>query len=95
MVLSWAYSNLCIDYPDVPTCIPPISYKGSYRGMRNRTVCFDYINILYSLSVTTLRNLREIEACLWIVSRCIHALYSAYWLLVMRVFIVWMTKNRW
>ena len=49
--------------PEVPTCIPPSSYERSYRGMRNRTVCFDYTNILYSLSVTTLRNLREIEAC--------------------------------
>ena len=33
--------------------------------------------------------------CLWIVSRCILALYSSYWLLVMRVFIGSMTKNRW
>ena len=64
VIASLFYTNLCIDFPDVSTCIPPISYERSYRGMRNRTVCFDYINILYSLSVTTLRNLIEKEVCL-------------------------------
>ena len=95
MIVALFYTNLCIDFPDVSTCISPINYEGLHRGIRSSTVWFDSLNILYSLSVTTLRNLREKEVCCWIVSRCIHALYSSYWLLVMRVFIVWMTKNRW
>ena len=95
MIVALFYTNLCIDFPDVSTCISPINYEGLHRGIRSSTVWFDSLNILYSLSVTTLRNFREKEACWWIVSHCIHVLYSSYWLLVMRVFIVWMTKNRW
>ena len=72
-----------------------VHYETYWDGIENWKVCFDSLNILYSLSVTTLRNLREKEVCCWIVSRCILVFYSTYWLLVMRVFIVWMTKNRW
>ena len=53
------------------------------------------LNILYSLQVTTIRNLIEKEVCLWIVSRCIYALYSSYWLLVMRVFAGSIRNNSW
>ena len=95
MIVALFYTNLCIDFPDVSTCISPINYEGLHRGIRSSTVWFDSLNILYSFQVTTLRNLIEKEVCLWIVSHCIHALYSSYWLLVMRVFIGSMTKNRW
>ena len=95
MIVALSYTNLCIDFPDVSTCIPPLSYEGLHRGIKSSTVWFDSLNILYSLQVTILRNLREKEVCLWIVSRCIHALYSACWLLVMRVFIGSIINNRW
>lgn len=90
MIASLSYTNLCIDFPDVSTCISPINYEGLHRGIRSSTVWFDSLNILYSLQVTTLRNLREKEVC-W----CIHALYSACWLLVVRVFIGSIINNRW
>ena len=90
MIASLSYTNLCIDFPDVSTCISPINYEGLHRGIRSRTVWFDSLNILYSLQVTTLRNLIEKE-----VSQCIHALYSACWLLVVRVFIGSIINNSW
>ena len=90
MIASLFYTNLCIDFPDVSTCISPINYEGLHRGIRSSTVWFDSLNILYSFQVTTLRNLREKEVC-W----CIYALYSACWLLVMRVFIDSIINNSW
>ena len=90
MIVALFYTNLCIDFPDVSTCISPINYEGLHRGIRSSTVWFDSLNILYSLQVTTLRNLREKE-----VSRCIYALYSACWLLVVRVFIGSIINNSW
>ena len=73
MIASLSYTNLCIDFPDVSTCISPINYEGLHRGIKSSTVWFDSLNILYSLQVTTLRNLREKEVCLWVVSRCVYA----------------------
>ena len=90
MIASLSYTNLCIDFPDVSTCISPINYEGLHRGIRSSTVWFDSLNILYSLQVTTLRNLIEKEVC-W----CVYALYSACWLLVVRVFIGSIINNRW
>ena len=103
MIASLSYTNLCIDFPDVSTCISPISYEGLHRGIKSSTVWFDSLNILYSLSVTTLRNFIEKEVCLWLVSRCVYELcfdvfmplYSACWLLVVRVFIGSIINNRW
>lgn len=63
MIASLSYTNLCIDFPDVSTCISPINYEGLHRGIRSSTVWFDSLNILYSLQVTTLRNLIEKEVC--------------------------------
>ena len=95
MIVALSYTNLCIDFPDVSTCISPINYEGLHRGIRSSTVWFDSLNILYSFQVTTLRNLIEKEVCLWLVSRCVYALYSACWLLVVRVFIGSIINNRW
>ena len=52
MIASLFYTNLCIDFPDVSTCIPPISYEGLHRGIKSSTVWFDSLNILYSFQVT-------------------------------------------
>ena len=87
MIASLAYTNLCIDFPDVSTCISPINYEGLHRGIRSSTVWFDYLNILYSFPVTTLRNLIEKEVCLWIVFMCLCLIFcllitcseSVYW----------------
>ena len=38
VIASLAYTNLCIDFPDVSTCISPINYEGLHRGIRSRTV---------------------------------------------------------
>ena len=89
MIASLFYTNLCIDFPDVSTCISPINYEGLHRGIRSSTVWFDSLNILYSLQVTTLRNLRKKYVDVFM------PLYSACWLLVMRVFIGSIINNSW
>ena len=87
MIASLSYTNLCIDFPDVSTCISPINYEGLHRGIRSSTVWFDSLNILYSFQVTTLRNLIEKDVCLWIVFMCLCLIFcllitcseSVYW----------------
>ena len=96
MIAALSYTNLCIDFPDVSTCISPINYEGLHRGIRSSTVWFDSLNILYSLQVTTLRNLIEKKKCVY--ELCLDVfmpLYSACWLLVVRVFIDSIINNRW
>ena len=87
MIVALSYTNLCIDFPDVSTCISPINYEGLHRGIKSSTVWFDSLNILYSFQVTTLRNLIEKEVCLWIVFMCLCLIFcllitcneSVYW----------------
>ena len=93
MIVALFYTNLCIDFPDVSTCISPINYEGLHRGIRSSTVWFDSLNILYSLQVTTLRNLRK--KCVYELCLCVYALYSSYWLLIMRVFTGSIINNSW